>query len=322
MGEAYLSQGLGNQAIMRNVVEVQLRGLVLSALLMIFARMAAAADPAAFPIWPKGPLGEKPLLESEKDISKPTDGLVAGRPILRITNVSVPTIQIFRPPKNRDTGAAVLVFPGGGYSIVVMDLEGAEVCEWLNSIGVTCVLLKYRVPRRPGRPMWEAPLEDAQRAMGLVRSQSGELGINPKRIGVLGFSAGGHLAAAISTNYDGRVYDPVDAHDAASCRPDFTLLIYPSYLTARDQGETISPELAITKETPPTFLIHAGDDKAENSLIYCSALRKAKVPAELHLYRVGSHGYGLRRTDKIVTTWPERAQEWMQSLGVLGGREK
>jgi acetyl esterase/lipase len=278
-----------------------------------------AAEPAAVPIWPKDAPGDTPPAGAENDTTKPTDALVGGRRVIRLGNVSTPTMSIYRPPKERNTGAAVVVFPGGGYNILAMDLEGTEVCEWLKSIGVTAVLVKYRVPARQGRPRWAAPLDDAQRAVGLVRAQATDLGIDPKRIGVLGFSAGGHLAAAISNNFDRRSYEIVDARDAASCRPDFALLIYPAYLTVRDEGDKISPELKITKDTPPTFLVQAEDDgvRVENSLFYYAALRNAHVPAEMHLYPVGGHGYGLRRTDKLVTTWPSRAEEWLRSLGLL-----
>jgi len=255
----------------------------------------------------------------EKDTTKPTDNLVGGRKLIRLGNVSTPTLAVYRPPKDKDTGAAVVVFPGGGYNILALDLEGSEVCEWLNSIGVTGILVKYRVPARTGQPRWAAPLQDAQRAVGMVRQRAAELGVDPKRIGVLGFSAGGHLAAALSTNYSRRTYDPVDAADAVSCRPDFTLLIYPAYLTVEKEGDRVSPELAITGVTPPTFLVQTEDDgvRVENSLFYYAALRKARVPAEMHIYPAGGHGYGLRKSDKAVTTWPLRAEEWLGSLGVL-----
>lgn len=271
------------------------------------------------PIWPKGPPGDAPLAAPEADTTKPSDNLVAGRRVARIGNVSTPTIAIYRAPKDKDTGAAVVVFPGGGYSILATDLEGTEICEWLNSIGVTGVLLKYRVPARPGRPRGAAPLEDAQRAIGLVRSRAAELGLDPKRIGVLGFSAGGHLAAYVSTNYEKRAYEPVDAADATSCRPDFTILIYPAYLTVRQDGDKVAPELKVTSDTPPAFLVQTEDDgvRVETSLFYYAALRNAKIPAEMHLYPSGGHGYGLRRTDKTVTTWPLRAEEWMRANGFL-----
>ncbi|HEY2014527.1 MAG TPA: alpha/beta hydrolase [Bryobacteraceae bacterium] len=281
------------------------------------AAVSFAAD-SAVPLWPKGAPGEKPGMPEEKDTTKPTDGLVAGRKVIRLGNVSTPTLTVYRPAKTN--GAAVLVFPGGGYSILAMDLEGTEICEWLNSIGVTAILVKYRVPAREGQPRWAAPLQDAQRAVGMVRQRAAQLGIDSKRVGVLGFSAGGHLAAAVSTNFDHRTYEAVDAADALPCRPDFTLLIYPAYLTVKEEGDKVSPELKITKETPPTFLVQAEDDgvRVETSLFYYAALRNARVPAEMHLYPVGGHGYGLRPAGKLVTTWPKRAEEWMRSLGVLG----
>jgi acetyl esterase/lipase len=285
----------------------------------LLATVLLAADPPAEPIWPKGAPNDTPGAGEERDTTGPTGNLVGGRKVVRLGFVNTPTISVYRPPKEKDTGAAVVVFPGGGYSILAMDLEGVEVCEWLNSIGVTGVLLKYRVPARQGRPRGAAPLEDAQRAVGIVRSRARELGLRPDRIGVLGFSAGGHLAAYLSTNHDKRTYAAVDERDQASCRPDFTLLIYPAYLTVREENDKISPELKIAADTPPTFLVQTEDDsvRVENSIFYYAALRKAKVPAEMHLYPGGGHGYGLRRTDKLVTTWPLRAEEWLRSLGVL-----
>jgi acetyl esterase/lipase len=288
-----------------------------------WARYMDFADrrmPAA--IWPNGAPNDAGVEGEERDTTKPTDNIVAGRKVVRLGNVNTPTIAVYRPTKEKDTGAAVVVFPGGGYSILAMDLEGEEVCEWLNSIGVTGVLLKYRVQARQGRPRGAAPLEDAQRAVGIVRSRAKELGLKPDRIGVLGFSAGGHLAAYLSTNHEKRVYTTVDERDQTSCRPDFTLLIYPAYLTVREQNDAISPELKIAADTPPTFLVQTEDDgvRVENSLFYYAALRKAKVAAEMHIYPVGGHGYGLRRTDKPVTTWPLRAEEWLRSLGVLAAQ--
>jgi acetyl esterase/lipase len=282
--------------------------------------LLAAAASTPIPIWPKGSPHEAPLDKPEADTTKPTDNMVGGRRVERIGNVSTPTITIYSPAKEKNTGAAVVVFPGGGYSILASDLEGTEICEWLNSIGVTGVMLKYRVPTRPGRQRGADPLEDAQRAVSMVRADAAKLGLDPKRIGVLGFSAGGHLAAYLSTNFEKRAYTPVDAADTVSCRPDFTILIYPAYLTVRQEGDKVSPELTITKDTPPTFLAQTEDDpvRVETSLFYYAALKNAKVPAEMHLYPSGGHGYGLRRTEKTVTTWPLRAEEWMRTLGVLG----
>lgn len=284
---------------------------------LLSAVVCVAADPVL--LWPNGAPGEPGNIGPEKDTTTAKDALIAGRRVIRLGNVTNPDITLYRPAKGKDTGAAVLVFPGGGYSILAMDLEGTEVCEWLQSIGVTGVLLKYRVPVRPGQPRWAAPLQDAQRALGIVRSRAAEWGIDPKRIGVLGFSAGAHLAAALSTNYEKRTYPRVDGADAVICRPDFTIVIYPGYLVMKDDGDKVSPELKITANTPPTFLVQAEDDpvRVENSLGYYMALKQAKVPVEMHLYPVGGHGYGLRRTEKTVTTWPDRAEEWLRSIGAI-----
>ncbi|MFM8468600.1 MAG: alpha/beta hydrolase [Limisphaerales bacterium] len=285
-----------------------------------------AAAPVPIPLWPKEVPGEKEKLGEEKDTSTEKSGKVAGRPLIRLGNVSQPTITIFRAPKDKDTGAAVIVCPGGGYSILAYDLEGSEVCEWLNSIGVTGVLLKYRVPKRPGLEKHTAALQDAQRAVGLVRARAAECGVDPKRIGMLGFSAGGHLAAAASTNYEKRTYEPVDEADKVSCRPDFALLIYPAYLSvkAKDkekeaEAEPIAPELPITANTPQTFLTMTEDDgvRVEGPIYYYLALKRAKVAAEMHLYPTGGHGYGLRPSEHGVTTWPQRAGEWMKTRGLL-----
>jgi acetyl esterase/lipase len=278
-----------------------------------------AAVLGPIPLWPKGAPDEKGEVGEEHDTTKPDGGLVAGQRVIRLGNVSQPTITLYRPPKEKDTGAAVLVCPGGGYAILAMDLEGTEVCEWLNSIGVTGVLLKYRVPTRSGDDQHLLPLQDAQRALGLVRFHARQWKLEPARIGVLGFSAGGHLTASLSTRYDERAYPPVDAADEVSCRPDFSMPIYPAYLAFKDRDHKLAPDLHVTTNTPPTFLIQAQDDGVgvENSLFYYLALKQAKVPAELHLYASGGHGYGLRPSTQPITTWPKRAEEWMRSLGVI-----
>lgn len=289
-------------------------------LFFLTAFPAAAADPASIALWPGAPPGEKAVVDPERDTTKTTDGLVAGKPVIRLGPVGKPTMALYRAPAPSNTGATVVVFPGGGYSILAMDLEGTEVCQWLNSFGVNCALVKYRVPVRPGLPRHAPPLQDAQRAVGMVRYRAAEWGLDPKRIGVLGFSAGGHLVAALSTNFDGRTYPAVDDADKVSCRPDFTLLIYPAYLTSKsDQGPKLAPELNVTAATPPSFLVQAEDDGVgvENTLVYYAALRTAKVPAEAHLYPTGGHGYGLRSTDKPITGWPRLAEPWLRSMGVL-----
>jgi acetyl esterase/lipase len=223
--------------------------------------VARGSEPAPLALWPGAAPGEIAALPPEADITKATDQLVAGRRVIRLGNVSTPTITVYRPEASRDTGVAVLVCPGGGYYILAMDLEGTEVCAWLNSIGVTAVLLKYRVPAQPGQARQAAPLQDAQRALGLVRYHAAEWRIDARRIGVLGFSAGGHLAAMLASNHSSRAYPVVDAADAVSCRPDFTVLIYPAYLVADGTDGPVRPEVAPHRtETPPVFLAMAEDD--------------------------------------------------------------
>jgi acetyl esterase/lipase len=290
-------------------------------LVLTFAASTLHADstPMVINLWPDAAPGEKGDIGEEKDMTKPTDGKPGGKSVVRLGNVSKPTITIYAPPADKANGAAVVVCPGGGYGILALDLEGTEICEWLNSLGVTGVLLKYRVPKRAGPEKHTAPLQDVQRALGLVRSRAREWHLDPTRIGVLGFSAGGHLAAAASNNYETRMYPRIDAADDASCRPDFAILIYPAYLTVKGEGDKIAPELPITAQTPPTFIVMAEDDpvRVENALFYTLALKNAKVPCELHIYPSGGHGYGLRPNGQAVTTWPERAGEWMGTRGLL-----
>ena len=277
------------------------------------------AEPSAIRIWPSAAPGEKGEIAGEGNLTKPTDKLIAGKSVIRLSNVSDPTITVYAPPRAANTWAAVLVCPGGGYNALSMDLEGTEVCTWLNSIGVTGVLLKYRVPRRAGQPPYAAPLQDAQRAMGLVRSHAADWGIDPKRIGILGFSAGGDLAAVLCAKHGKRTYPWVDAADDVSCRPDFQILVYPAYLEKDEEGYGINPEVAVSGGTPPTFIAVAQDDVnyGRNSLVYAMELYREKVPMELHVYPTGSHGFGLRSTKDFATTWPQRALDWMRSRGLL-----
>src|SRR6478672_7414068 len=293
---------------------------------LVASSALSSQDPAPQPasgqitlnLWPHGAPGTKPTAEAEADISKPGDYLVAGKSIIRLGNVSKPTITLY-PAKSDPSGAAVVVFPGGGYNILAFDLEGTEVCEWLNSIDVTCVLLKYRVPDSGPYPKSSAALQDAQRALGFVRSQAAEWHIDPNRVGVLGFSAGGHLAAALSTHYDQRLYDGVDAADQLSCRPDFAVIIYPGYLALSEQNFAPNPDIHVTEKTPPSILVQAEDDPVhvEHSTVYYQALKNAKVPAEMHRYAQGGHGYGLRRTALPVTSWPASVETWLHTIQVL-----
>jgi acetyl esterase/lipase len=271
------------------------------------------------PIWPGAIPDDQPAAGPEVDKSTGTDALIAGKPLIRLGNVALPTMTVY-PPKGKNTGAAVVVFPGGGYTILAIDLEGTEVCDWLTSSGVTCVLLKYRVPDTGPYPKSPAALEDAQRALGLVRFRAKEWHIDPHKIGVLGFSAGGHLAAALSTHFDQRLYKPMDTADTVTCRPDFAVVIYPGYLALADKNFALNADLPVMKDTPPTFLLQTEDDRVahvESSLVYYTALKNAGVPVEMHLYTEGLHGYGLRRTKLPVTGWPQLVDVWLRTIGMV-----
>ncbi|WP_353072661.1 alpha/beta hydrolase [Tunturiibacter gelidoferens] len=280
----------------------------------------AGAEHAVVKLWPKGVPGAAAAATGpEADTSTAASEKIAGRPVVRLGDVSVPTLTVYVPKVGN--GAGVVVFPGGGYSILAMDLEGTEVCEWLNSRGVACFLLKYRVPGTGPYPKSAAALEDAQRAVGMVRARAGEWKVDPKKIGVLGFSAGGHLAAAVSTHYETRLYAKVDSADELSCRPDFAVVVYPGEMADAENGMKFSADIPVTRDTPPTFLVQAEDDTVhvENAVDYFLALKGAGVPAELHVYAEGGHGYGLRRTKLPVTGWPDLVDEWMKTIGVTPG---
>lgn len=284
-----------------------------------------AAGRVQVPLWPGTPPGMKAMPGPEYAALR-TEQLIAGKPWLEVANVSRPTMTVY-PPQGKNTGAAVVVFPGGGFEVLAMDLEGTEICDWLTSRGITCVLLKYRVPGAPYdwhckcRPDdYAVPtmaLEDAQRTMGLVRLHAREWHIDPHRIGVVGFSAGGFLVAEISTHFK-RLYKPVDAADKESVRPDFAMAIYPGHLATDD--DKLNPNVPVSRETPPTFLVQAEDDYEDGvnqSLVYYTALAKARVPAEMHLYAHGGHAFGLRRTGMPITAWPDLAEAWLRTIGML-----
>ena len=270
------------------------------------------------PVWPGVAPGAPANPPAEADTTTAKDNLIAGKPLIRLGNVSTPTLTLYKATSN-NTGAAVVVFPGGGYNILAIDLEGTEVCDWLTAAGINCVLLKYRVPATGPYPKSSAALQDAQRALGLVRAHATEWGIDPKRIGVLGFSAGAHLAAALSTHYDKRLYDPIDAADQLTCRPDFAVIVYPGYLALSEKNFAPNADINPTVNTPPTFIVQAEDDPVhvENAVVYFMALKNAKVPAELHIYAQGGHGYGLRRTALPVTTWPQAVEVWLHTIGMF-----
>jgi acetyl esterase/lipase len=313
--------------------------LPVAAILAIAATAALAQQPAwqpasghtQVPIWPNGAPGAAVNAPAEIDTTTAKDNLISGKPLIRLGNVSLPTITYYAPTEGGQVGPrpAVVVFPGGGYHILAIDLEGTEVCDWFNLRGIACVLLKYRVPDSGPYPKSAAALQDAQRAVGLVRQHAKEWNIDPNKVGVLGFSAGGHLVAALSTHFDKRLYDPVDAADQLSCRPDFAVLVYPGYLALADQNMATNPEIHPTAETPPTFIVQAEDDPVhvENATNYFLQLKNAKVPAELHIFAEGGHGYGLRRREiqpgmrptvgLPVTEWPELVTSWLDSIKMI-----
>lgn len=292
--------------------------LLLAVALLFSVSIAFAGEPETIVLWSGKPPGETKELPPEVDITKSGDQLIAGKRVARIGNVSTPTLTIYRPAPEQDTGAAVIICPGGGHHILAYDLEGTEVAEWLNSIGVTGVLLKYRVPFRDPQRRWGAAVQDAQRAVSLVRSRAAEWKLDPERIGVLGFSAGGQTAALAALFGEERQYDAHDDADQASPRPNFAVLVYTGGLFDKDK-QALLPEAKVTGSAPPMFLAHAQDDPvpAANSLLLALALKEAGVPAELHLYAKGGHGFGLRPTDDPCTHWPERCAEWLESQGLL-----
>jgi acetyl esterase/lipase len=279
------------------------------------------------PIWPEAIPDAHPV-EGSEESKTVTDRPVAGRSWVNVEPVSQPTMTVYSPAI-KNTGVAVVVFPGGGYQTLAIDLEGTEVCDWLTSKGITCVLLKYRVPgdgRRPhsgAYPDSPMALEDAQRTMGLVRMHAAEWHIDPHKIGVLGFSAGGHLVAAISTHFEKRLYARVDPADDESCRPDFGVALYPGHMLEHTTKKfELNPYVPVTNQTPPTFLVQDEDDPVddvENSLVYYVALKKAGVPVEMHLYAHGGHAFGLRRTTFPVTAWPQLMETWLATIGMIPG---
>jgi acetyl esterase/lipase len=302
-------------------------------------------------IWPGAAPDAQPVAGPER-VETRKDFLIAGRPTVGVYNVTRPTMTVYLP-EGKNTGAAVVIFPGGGYQGLAIDLEGTEVCDWLTAKGITCVLLKYRVPGEGGYPKSapypksgpypESPmaLEDAQRTMGLVRFHAAEWHIDPRKIGVLGFSAGGHLSAAISTHFEKRLYPAADAADKESCRPDFAVAIYPGHLSISaaewdaeqgakkfvlhipanaDRNLGLNPDVPVTRNTPPTFLLQAEDDHVDNvndSLAYYIALKNAGVTVEMHLYAQGGHAFGLRRTKFPITGWPQLVETWLATIGMI-----
>ncbi len=293
---------------------------------LLLAGPAPAGDrPLVVNVWPGKVPGDTGIAGEEKFIELKVGGKpyqVGGKPTKWLTNVTKPTLTIYRPAKDKDTGTAMLICPGGGYHNLGWDVEGEEVAAWLNSVGMTGIVLKYRCPRRAGDVKGQpaaGPLMDAQRAVSLVRSKAAAWGIDPKKIGMVGFSAGGHLAGATATTFDRRRYEPIDDIDKVSCRPDFAIMLYSGYLQVKDKDE-LAPDLRVSTKTPPIMLVHASDDnisKADNSVIMYLALKRAGASAELHIYATGGHGFAVRNTGHPCNLWTQSCLAWLRSQGLL-----
>ena len=287
--------------------------------------VAGADNPLVVELWPgkvpdeTGDIGPEKVRMSPKLDRKQVEVTESTR---MITNVTKPTITIYRPAKDKDCGTAMLICPGGGYWNLYWQLEGEEVAAWLNSLGMTGIILKYRVPRRSGEPEREParrPLQDAQRAVSLVRSKAKDWGIAADRIGIVGFSAGGHLAVATATSFAKRTYEPIDEVDKISSRPDFAVVVYPGYLKAKDSDQ-LAPGLHIPAGAPPVFIAHGGDDiisSPEHSVVLYLALKRAGIPAELHIYAKAAHDFGVRASDRPCSTWTDRCASWLRHQGFL-----
>jgi acetyl esterase/lipase len=272
-------------------------------------------------LWPKGNPEPSKVVGPEIDPTTAADRMVSGKVTVRVTNVSQPSLTVYAPPAGKNTGAAAVVLPGGAYVRLAYNIEGTEVCQWLNSLGMTCVLVKYRVPEVGHFPANTEDLEDAQQAMRITREHAAAWHIDPQKIGVIGFSAGAHLAVALSTHPDfqGKNVPP----STVDARPDFQMVIYPGWLTDPKEPGKVDPALAPYAEVPPTFLVQAENDytaHVENVLVYFLALKNAHVPAELHVYTLGGHGFGMRKTELPISDWGELAERWLHTIHVLGPR--
>lgn len=279
------------------------------------------------PIWPGVAPDQTGVVQPPESIlTNHTPEAIGGTTSQAAFDVSIPTMTVF-PPKGRNTGAAIVVFPGGGFKIVALTIEGTEICDWITSRGITCILSKYRVPgtnhhwsrecRCSITPEVPRALQDAQRTIRIVRARAAELDIDPEKVGVMGFSAGGYLVAQTSNIFE-PTYAPVDAIDRVSSRPDFAIAFFPGHICRA--GDTLDPGLHVTGRTPPTFLLQAWDDPVDdicNSTLYARALDAADVPAEVHLFARGGHAFGLRRHESPDTVWPGLVETWLKGIGVL-----
>ena len=266
---------------------------------------APRAATATVSLWSKGQMPGRGTTEPERELPSRGDN------VIRLTDINEPTITVFKVPGTSKPTPAVIICPGGAYSILAYNQEGTEIAAWLNSIGITGIVLKYRVPGNQ-----DGAFQDIQRAVRLTRNNASEWNISANRLGVMGFSAGGHLCARLSTNADKSTYPRLDAVDDEKLRPDFVILVYPAYLW-RVAGK-LAADLPVSANTPPTFIVHTEDDKAlvAGSKIYHEALEAAKVAHEFFLCATGGHGYGLR-SDKDVRVWPKKCQEWLIKEGLF-----
>ncbi|QDT66813.1 alpha/beta hydrolase [Calycomorphotria hydatis] len=271
----------------------------------------AKDDVPVLKVWPAGAPGEKGDVEPEQQVQRKNNDI-------HYANVTEPELFVYLAPEGKNTGASVLVCPGGGYNILSWVKEGIEIAEWLNEAGVNAFVLKYRVPRRKDQEPWLAPLQDSQRAMSMIRSNADKWDIDPERVGILGFSAGGNLTIRTSTQFDERAYEPIDAIDDQNCRPNFAIPIYPAYLL-HESGKGILESIKLPKNTPPMFIAIAEDDRSwiRGTLEFALALEEAKVPYELHVYPSGGHGFGKRGPSRAGTEWPLECEEWMSENGFL-----
>ena len=305
-------------------------------LLLALTAPLLRAQQTVLPLWPHGTPEPAQTTEPERDVTKDTDTLIDGHRTARLTNVTNPTITVYAPPADKNTRTAALVFPGGGYLRLAWTGEGIDTCDWLTSVGVTCLLVKYRVPEEGHYPANFAPLEDAQQAMRLARAHAAEWNINPNHIGVVGFSAGANLAVLLSTHPEDHHIDTTPAahevpHITAEAsgaieltgmpdaRPDFAIIVYPAYLAVQPGMTTLDPVYAPNKFTPPTFLIQAEDDKTygRNAPVYFQALAAAGVPAELHMFATGGHGFGVHPPNAPEEHWTRLANSWLRSISML-----
>jgi acetyl esterase/lipase len=289
----------------------------------VLSSSAFAAEPLVVDVWPGKPAGDDAAKIGEEKFfqlmvnGKPYE--VDGNPTKWLTNVAKPTLTVYKPAKEKDTGVAMLICPGGGYHNLGWDVEGTEIAEWLNSIGITGIILKYRCPRRPGDEKGvppAGPLKDAQRAISFTRSKAKDWGIDPNKIGMVGFSAGGHLVGSTCTNFEKRTYDAIDDIDKISCRPDFGVMCYSGYFKV-DDG--LSPTVKTPKDTPPLFFVHATDDTisdVEHSVTFYLALKRAKIDSEMQIFAKGGHGFGVR-PGSPCHGWTRTCTDWLRTRGIL-----